>query len=169
MQQAAQVSVHSYNNPSGHCHQDARPSMGPGGGGGVSPTVWAVLPGGLRGLWLPAQEVAQGGSPAAQGVVRRHEPGKQAQRGHCKTNRDSTMPPIWRAPSRRVAAPGMAWARLTSQHSSRTHRWHRVWKQHSPFSPCTHAEHSSDPWRAAPGLPPSVSPAEVHASGTRTT
>lgn len=76
----------------------------------MSPTVWAVLPGGLWGLWLPAQEVAQGGSPAAQGVVRRHEPRKQAQRGHCKTNRDSTIPPARRAPSRRTAAPGVPWA-----------------------------------------------------------
>lgn len=47
--------------------------------GAAALTVGAMLPGWLRGLRLPAQEVAQSGAPAAQGVIRRHEPGKQPQ------------------------------------------------------------------------------------------
>lgn len=62
------------------CRPHTRPELG-SRGMGVPPTVRTVLPGWLWGLGLPAQEVAQGGSPAAQGVIGRHEPVKQAQGG----------------------------------------------------------------------------------------
>lgn len=64
------------------CRPPTRPEPG-SRGMGVPPTVRTVLPGWLWGLGLPAQEVAQGGSPAAQGVIGRHEPVKQAQGGNC--------------------------------------------------------------------------------------
>lgn len=79
------------------------------------PTIGAVLPGWLWGLRLPAQEVAQGGSPAAQGVIWRHEPVNKhrgATAEPTETHPGTCMGSRPKPARARIAAPGLvlAWA-----------------------------------------------------------